>query len=122
MAGFFGGPLTISYLIYRDLIALGRKDLVPKAAAWFVPCLLLWIYCVLSFPPDLISQWIPYLPQTILWWVIARHVFGGTQAKFVANGGLFKSRWQAVRFGFFVFLGLKIAFFSVGLLQEVSVR
>ncbi len=119
MAGFFGGPLAVSHLIYRDLLNLGRKDLVPKAAAWFVPCLLLWIYCVLRFPPDLISQWIAYLPQTILWWVIASRLLAGTHAKFVADGGLFRSRWQAVRFGFFVFLGLKVAFFVAGVLQEL---
>ena len=122
LAGLFGGPLAISYLIYRNLISLGRTDLLPKAAAWFIPCVLLWAYCILSFPPDLISQWIPYLPQTILWWIVVRHLFAGVHAEFAADGGVFKPRWQAVRFGFFTFLGLKVGFFAIGVLKDLWVQ
>ena len=64
----------MSYLIYCDLVGLGRRDLLGAAAAWFGAFILFWLYCLFSFPPDLISQWIPYLPQTILWWIIARHL------------------------------------------------
>jgi hypothetical protein len=122
LGGFFGGPLAISYLVYRDLVALGRTDLLPKAAAWFIPCILLWSYCLLSFPPDPISQLIPYLPQTVLWWIIARHLFAGIHAEFAANGGAFKSKWQAVRLGFFTFLGLKVVFFVAAVLKELWVQ
>jgi len=116
LGGFFGGPLAISYLIYRDLVSLGRTNLLPKAAAWFIPCILLWGFFLLRFPPDPISQWIPYLPQTVLWWLIARHLFGRILAQHVAEGGEYKSRWQAVRFGFFTFLGLKVVFFCAEVL------
>ena len=119
LGGFFGGPLAISYLIYRDLITLGRTDLFRKAFAWFAPFVVLWLYCLLSFPPDLISQWILYLPQTILWWIVSRHLFAGIHTKYKAAGGLFKSKWQAVRFGFFVFLGLKVFFFFVGVVAKL---
>ena len=122
LGGFFGGPLAISYLVYRDLVALGRTDLLLKAAAWFIPCVLLWSYCLLSFPPDPISQWIPYLPQTVLWWIIARHLFSGIYVEFAVNGGTFKSKWQAVRFGFFTFLGLKVIFFAAAVLKGLLVQ
>ena len=114
--GFFGGPLAISYLIYRDLVALRRTDLLPSVFARFVPCILFWLLCVLSFPPDLITQWIYYLPQTILWWILSRHLLTGIYVKFVAAGGSFKSRWTAVGFGFFTFLGLKLFFYVLGAL------
>jgi hypothetical protein len=112
--GFFGGPLAIAYLIYRDLTSLGRADLFPKVALWFVPFIVFWLYCLFSFPPDLISQWILYLPQTILWWIVARHLFAEIYRKHKLSGGSFTPKWEAVRFGFLVFLGLKLIFFIVG--------
>jgi hypothetical protein len=115
-SGFFGGPLAISYLIYRDLRALGHTDLLPKVAVWFIPCILFWLYCLLSFPRDLVSQWILYLPQTILWWILARHLLGKIQADFAIAGGKFRTRWAAVRLGFFTFLGMKLFFYVVGAL------
>jgi hypothetical protein len=112
--GFFGGPLAISYLVYRDLSALRRTDLLPNVAVWFVPCVLFWLYWLLSFPRDLISQWIFYLPQTILWWIFARHLLAKTHAEFTNAGGKFRSRWAAVRLGFFTFLALKLFFYVMG--------
>jgi hypothetical protein len=109
--GFFGGPLAMAYLIYRDLISLGRADLFLKVAMWFVPFIVFWLYCLFSFPPDLISQWILYLPQTILWWIVARHLFVEIHRTHKVSGGQFNSKWQSVRFGFLVFLGLKLTFF-----------
>lgn len=117
--GFFGGPLAISYLIFRDLTSLGRTDLLPTAAAWFAPFILFWLYCLFSFPPDFISQWILYLPQTILWWIVARHLSVGIHRAYEASGGLFKSKLNAVRTGFFIFLGLKVTFFAVGSLKDL---
>ncbi|MCU6499568.1 hypothetical protein LPN04_17375 [Rugamonas sp. A1-17] len=111
--GFFGGPLAMAYLIYRDLTLLGRADLFSKVAMWFVPFIVFWLYCLFSFPPDLISQWTLYLPQTILWWIVARHLFAEVHRTHKVSGGLFNSKWQAVRFGFLVFLGLKLTFFVV---------
>lgn len=118
--GFFGGPLAMAYLIYRDLTSLGRADLFPKVAMWFVPFIVFWLYCVLSFPPDFISQWILYLPQTILWWIVARHIFVEIYRTHKFSGGSFNSKWQAVRFGFLVFLGLKLTFFIVEELKVLS--
>ena len=80
---------------------------------WFAPFIVFWLYCLFSFPPDLISQWILYLPQTILWWIVARHLFSEIYRTHKLSGGLFNSRWQAVRFGFLLFLGLKLTFFIV---------
>lgn len=111
--GFFGGPLAMAYLIYRDLTSLGRADLFPKVAMWLVPFIVFWLYCLFSFPSDLISQWILYLPQTILWWIVARHLFVEIHHTHTVSGGSFNSKWQAVRFGFLVFLGLKLTFFIV---------
>jgi hypothetical protein len=116
LGGFFGGPLAITYLIYRDLASLGRTDLLSKVAIWFVPLIVFWLYCLFSFPPDLISQWTLYLPQTILWWIVARHLLADIHRVYRAAGGSFYSRWHAVRFGFFVFLGLKLIFFVTGAL------
>jgi hypothetical protein len=113
-AGFFGGPLAITYLIYRDLTAMGRRDLFAQAVAWFIPFIVFWLYCLFSFPPDLVSQWILYLPQTILWWIVARHLFAEIHGQHRASGGTFNAKWYAVRFGFFVFLGLKLTFIVVG--------
>lgn len=111
LAGFFGGPLAISYLIYRDLVALRRPDLLLTAAFWFGPFILFWLYCLFSFPPDLISQWIPYLPQTIIWWMVARHLLRKIHASYRERGGLFLSRWRAVGFGITTFGALKMLFF-----------
>ena len=111
LAGFFGGPLAISYLIYRDLVVLGRKDLLLAKAGCFGPLILFWLYCIFSFPPDLISQWILYLPQTILWWFMARHLLSKAHAGYQEQGCQFLSRWRAVRFGVFTFVVLKIFFF-----------
>lgn len=101
----------MAYLIYRDLTSLGRADLFSKVAMWFIPFIFFWLYCLFSFPPDLISQWTLYLPQTILWWIVARHLFVEIHRAHKDSGGSFNSRWQAVRFGFLVFLGLKLTFF-----------
>src|SRR6218665_198260 len=92
--GFFGGPLALSFLVYRDLRALGRMDLFPKAAVWLVFFIALWLYCVLGFPPDLISQWILYFPQAILWWIVARGLFADVRGRFESDGGAFHSRWK----------------------------
>jgi len=119
LGGFFGGPLAILYLICRDLVALGCTDLLSKTFVWFVPFLLFWSYCLFSFPPDFLSQFILYLPQTILWWIVARHLFGKLHLEFASNGGVFRSKWQAIRFGFFTFLGLKVVFFLAGMVWEL---
>jgi hypothetical protein len=111
LAGFFGGPLAISYLIYRDLIVLRREDLLLTTAVWFVPFIVFWLYCIFSFPPDLISQWILYLPQTILWWIVARHLLGKIHACYQEQECLFRPRLQAIKFGFFTFVAIKIFFF-----------
>jgi hypothetical protein len=112
MAGLFGGPLALSYLIYRDLVMLRRQDLLYTAALWCVPIILFWLYCIFSFPPDLISQWIVYLPQTILWWIVARHLLGKIHADYQQRGGPFLSRWRAVRFGILSWISFKILFFA----------
>jgi hypothetical protein len=117
--GFFGGPLAMAYLIYRDLTLLGRADLFSKLAMWFVPFIAFWLYCLFSFPPDLISQWTLYLPQTILWWIVARHLLLEVQRTHSVSGGLFNSKWRAVRFGFLVFLVLKLTFFIAGELKAL---
>lgn len=122
LGGFFGGPVAISYLIYRDLCALRRLDLVVTTAVWFVPFILFWLYCLFSFPPDLISQWILYLPQTILWWIVARHLLRKIHANYRERGGLFLSRWRSVRFGLFTFAALKILFFVGDVGIDLSAR
>lgn len=112
LAGFFGGPLALSYLIYRDLVVLRRQDLLLTTALWFGPFILFWLYCIFSFPPDLISQWIIYLPQTILWWIVARHLLGKIHADYQKQGGPFLSRWRAVKFGILACIALKVFFFA----------
>jgi hypothetical protein len=111
LGGFFGGPLALAYLVYCDLKALGRLDLMRPAAFWFIPFVVFWLYGIFSFPPDLISQWMLYLPQTILWWIVCRHLLAKVHAGYRADGGLFKSRWRAIRFGVFTFLAIKFVFF-----------
>jgi hypothetical protein len=111
LGGFFGGPLAISYLIYRDLVTLGLESNLRVAAAWFGPLILFWIFCIFKFPPDFISQFILYLPQSILWWIVARHLLLGVHTKYRNNGGMFRTQLSAVRFGIFTFLTLKIVFF-----------
>lgn len=118
LGGFFGGPLAISYLIYRDLVALGLEANLRVAAAWFGPLILFWIFCIFKFPPDFISQFILYLPQSILWWIVARHMLVGVHTKYRNNGGKFRTRLSAVRFGFFTFLALKIVFFVGGIVND----
>jgi hypothetical protein len=118
LGGLFGGPLAISYLIYRDLIALGLEMNLRVVAAWFVPFILFWIFCIFTFPPDFISQFILYFPQTILWWIVARHLLGGVHSKYRNNGGLFRTRLSAVRFGIFTFFALKILFFVGGVVND----
>lgn len=111
LAGLFGGPLALSYMLYRDLRVLRRADLGRRALAWFAPLSGLWLYCLLSFPPDLISQWILYLPQTVLWWIVARHLLRPAHAGYVQGGGQFFSRWRGVGTGLVTFCILKLTFF-----------
>lgn len=113
MAGLFGGPLALSYLLYRDLGVLGRPDLRWRALAWFGPLSGVWLYCLLTLPPDLISQWIGYLPQTLLWWIVARHLVRIAHAGHVQGGGLFFSRWRGVGAGLVMFCILKLTFFML---------
>jgi hypothetical protein len=118
-AGLFGGPVAISFLVYKDLVALGREDLLKTAAIWYGLFILIWLYFLLSTPPDLISQWIPFLPQTILWWIVARHLFGSLHSGHRMQGGLFFSRWRSIRFGFFTFLVLKLIFFVIAVVFDL---
>ena len=111
LAGLFGGPLALSYLLYRDLRVLHRADLGRRALAWFAPLSGLWLYCLLSFPPDLISQWILYLPQPVLWWIVARHLLRPAHACYVQGGGQFFSRWRGFGAGVMTFCILKLTFF-----------
>lgn len=108
LGGFFGGPFAMTYLIYRDLVALGRTDVLCGVAAWFVPFSLFWLYCLVSFPPDFVSQFLLYLPQTIFWWIVARHILRNVHASVPDGGVLFVSRWRAVAFGVSVFAAMKL--------------
>lgn len=119
LAGFFGGPLALYYLADRDLRVSKQSELRRRTAAWFIPLSAVWLYFLFSFPPDLISQWIAYLPQTILWWMVVRHLFRDAHAALVQQGALKHSKWRAVRFGFFVFLGLKVLLFAGFLLFDL---
>ena len=76
LAGLIGGPLAVFYLIYRNLQLLGLRDRIPVAAAWFVPLVAVWLYFILSVPPDILSQLIPIFPQAVLWWLVIRHILG----------------------------------------------
>ena len=118
LGGFFGGPLAITYLIYRDLIALELRSKFRIVAIWFTPLILFWIYCIFNFPPDFISQFILHFPQAILWWIVARHLLSSIHRNHISNDGLFRSRWSAVRFGIFTFFSLKIIFFIFGIMNE----
>lgn len=112
-AGLLGGPLAIAYLIYRDLVVLGRRDMLSIAAAWYAAFIVIWLYCLFRFPPDFISQWLGYLPQAILWWIVARHLLRTAHISYQGQGGMFYSPWRAVRFGIRMFIALKILFLVI---------
>jgi hypothetical protein len=122
LAGLFGGPLSMVYLHYRDLKALGLSDRLWVCAAWFVPLIALWLYFIFTVPPDVISQLIPFLPQTMLWWMVARHLLASVQVDHRNEGGLFRSQWAAVRFGLVIFGALKILFFAGGVARDVWLK
>ena len=106
----------MAYLIYRDLVTLDRRDRLPVAAVWFTFFTLFWLYCIFSFPPDLISQWLLYFPQTILWWMVASHLLADLHAAHREHGGYFFSRWRGVSVGLGIFIVIKTLFLvgSVG--------
>lgn len=118
VAGFFGGPLALLYLADRDLRALHEPALRRRLARWFVPLSVVWLYFLFSFPPDLVSQWLPYLPQTILWWMVVRHLFRQAHAGFVERGIVMRPKYDAFEFGFCVFLGLKAVLWIGDMLYE----
>lgn len=118
VAGFFGGPLALFYLADRDLRALQEPALRRRLAHWFIPLSAVWLYFLFSFPPDLLSQWISYLPQTILWWMVVRHLFRQAHAGFAQRGIVMLPKYDAFEFGFCVFLGLKLVLWGGSVLVE----
>jgi len=108
VAGFFGGPLALFYLADRDLRALREPALRRRLKSWFIPLTVIWLYFLFGFPPDLVSQWIAYLPQTILWWMVVRHLFRQAHAGFRQRGAAVLPKYNAFEFGFCVFIGLKV--------------
>lgn len=118
LAGLFGGPLAIAYLMYCDLKTLGLSDRLRACAAWFGPLIALWFYLIVIAPTDVISQWVHHLPQVILWWMVARHLLAGIHARYRNEGGLFRSRWTAVGMGFATYFALKLVF-AVGIFAQI---
>jgi hypothetical protein len=112
----------MGYLIYRDLKALGLSDRLRLCAAWFVPLIAFWLYFIFSVPPDVISQLIPFLPETILWWMVARHCLAPIHADYRKEGRLFRSRWAAAGLGLATFCALKIVFFAGGVAHDMWLR
>ncbi len=119
MAGLLGGPLAAGYLTFRNMQTLGLSGQVPVAFAWFVFLVAIWLYFIFSVPPDLISQLIPFLPQVVVWWLTARHILRNAHTAYHAEGGLFRSKWAAVRVGLLTFAILKVIFFAGGVLKEM---
>lgn len=118
VAGFFGGPLALFYLADRDLRDLHEPALRRRLTHWFIPLSAVWLYFLFSFPPDLISQWLPYLPQTILWWMVVRHLLRQAHAGFAQRGVVMRPKYDAFEFGFCVFLGLKAILWIGSVLYE----
>lgn len=118
VAGFFGGPLALFYLANRDLSTLHEPALQRRLAHWFIPLSAVWLYFLFNSPPDLVSQWLPYLPQTILWWMVVRHLFRQAHAGFVQRGIAMRPKYDAFEFGFCVFLGLKAVLWIGDVLYE----
>jgi hypothetical protein len=114
LAGLSGGPLAILLLTYFDLKVIGRSNEFRRVLIWFTPLIALWICMVLVVPPDLLSQLIPFIPQVFLWWVVVRRLLSNTHNQYQSDGGLFRSKWRSVWFGFLVFAALRIAVFTLG--------
>lgn len=113
LAGLFGGPLVVCYLIIRNLQVLNRFGRIFMAAAIFLPLILIWLYVIFSVPGDLLSQLIPYFPQVLIWWLATRYVMMDCQVAHMNSGGQSRSKWGAVRFGLASFAILKWIFFLV---------
>ena len=54
-AGWFGGPLVIGYLVYRNYTALELRRRVGLALSMLVASVVAWLYVHTHIPPDLIS-------------------------------------------------------------------
>lgn len=115
LAGLFGGPIAIGYLVWRNFSALYLKERRGRAIVFLVLFTAFWFYVALHVPPDLMSQLIPLLPQLAIWWLAARYFLARAHARHKAGGGKFRSLWIAIGVGVLVNIIFKAALYVLGL-------
>ena len=108
LAGLFGGPIASGYLTFRNLQLLGHPNPAKKTLICFVPLVTVWLFIIFKSQPDVISQFIPFLPPILIWWLVARYVLNEAHTTHKSMGGGFKSKFNSTCFGLLTLIALKI--------------
>ena len=108
LASLVGGPLATWWLVDRNTVALGLARERRRAAGFFAVASAFWFWVLFNVPPDALSEFIPHVPQVLLWTLFTVHLLRRHHRVHRAAGGTFRSAWVAFGFALLVSIALRV--------------